>query len=107
MHTLLTRLFEKRGIKDANDLSEEEKVWFDSRQAILSKEKLEIEDIKNFCLNQLSVIESKWSDYNIDKDKKAELLPYYTVYKALVRAFDSPQQARQALEQELNQLLKG
>lgn len=106
MHYLLTRLFQKRGIKDANDLSADEKSWFDQRQAILSKEELTIDDLKRFCETQLSIIETKWSDYAVNQEKKAELLPYYTVYKAILRAFDAPKVAREALEQELTQLLQ-
>lgn len=105
MHSLLTRLLHKRGIEDLQSLEPEEKATYDSWQAILSKEQLTLEDVKHFCGNQIGVIEGKWADYSVDKDKKAELLPYYTVYKALLQAIDSPQSARKALEQQLTQLI--
>ena len=64
MHNLLTKLFEKRGIKDATQLSPEERRDFDNWQAILSKDELTLEDVKVFCSTQCDVIEGKWKDYN-------------------------------------------
>ena len=101
MHVLLQKLLGKRGIKDIAALDEEEKVTFQGWQKILSKEELNIDDIKEFCNSQISVIEGKWQDYNLENTKKAELIPYHTVYKTLLLAISSPKVAREALEQQL------
>ena len=106
MHSLLHKLFAKRGIKDPNELSVDERKDFDNWQSILTKDELTLEDVKNFCTTQIRVIEGKWADYNVEQARKAELIPYHTVYSALLQAIDSPKQARQALEQQLTQLLK-
>ena len=106
MHSLLNKLFVKKGIKDARELSKEEKVTFETWNGILSKEELTLEDVKEFCRSQLSVIESKWQDLNTEQNKKAEMIPYYTVYKTLLNAIDSPKVAREALEQQLENLIK-
>ena len=105
MYEILQRLLTKRGIK-AEDLDGEEKKTFEGWQAVLSKEELTTEDIKNFCSQQLTVIETKWADYSVEQSKKAELIPYHHVYKTLLNVVDSPKKVREALEQNLLQLLK-
>jgi hypothetical protein len=104
--SLITKLFEKRGIKDVSELSMEEKSTFDNYQKILSKDKLEVEDLVKFINNQISVIENKWRDMNIDESKKAQLLPYHTVYKAILSAIESPKAEKEALESFLRQQIE-
>ena len=106
MHSLLTKLFVKRGIKDANDLISEEKQTFENWNAILSKEELTLEEVKDFCRTQIDIIEGRWRDYNLEQNKKNELIPYHTIYKTLLLAIDSPKLAREALEKQLTEFLK-
>ena len=105
MHELLRRLLAKREIKIEN-LDQEEKKTFEGWQAVLSKEELTIEDIKNFCQSQVVLIESKWADYGLEQSKKAELISYYHVYRTLLKVVDSPKQMRENLEKNLLQLLE-
>ena len=105
MHNLLTKLLNKRGINTAIELDTDERADFDRWNLVLSKEELSVEDIKHFIQQQLNIIENKWSDYNMEQNKKNELLPYYTVYKTLLAVIASPKIAREALEIQLNQLL--
>lgn len=104
MHSLITKLFAKRGIKDANDLIPEEKKTFENWNAILSKEELTLDEIKEFCKSQLDIIEGKWRSYNTEH--KENLIPYHTVYKTLLLAIESPKSAREALEKQLTEYLK-
>ena len=106
MHNILLKLFEKKGIKDPRELSDEEKATFENWDKILSKEELTLEDVKQFCQTQVLIIEGKWADYTTDHAKKAELLPYYTCYSAILKAIDSPKVARIALEIQLREQLK-
>ena len=106
MHGLIARLLNKRGIKALEELDKEEKTTYGEWQRVLDKDELETEDIKKFCEQQIHVIETKWKDYEKENAKKAELIPYHTVYKTLLEAIDSPRSAREALEIYLNQLLK-
>lgn len=105
MHNLLTRLFQKRGISKFDDLDEAEKKTYEDWQAVLSKDELTLSDVKSFCQHQISTIEGMWKDYNTTQVKKAELIPYHTVYKTLLTAIDSPKVAREALEKNLQQIL--
>ena len=105
MKDILSKLLQKRGLSSTQELDKEEQATFETWQAVLSKDELTTEDIKNFCQNQVDVIEGKWQDLNTTQDKKAELIPYHTVYNLLLKAIDSPKAAREALEKNLQQLL--
>ena len=105
MHHIINRLFQKRGIKDINDLDEQERKTYEGWQAVLSKEELTTQDIKNFCQQQVELIETRWADYGIDQTKKAELIPYHTIYTTLLKVVDSPRIQREILEKNLSQLL--
>lgn len=106
MRNILSKILGKRGINNVNELSPEEKQTFDNWEKILSKEELSIEDIKQFCKTQIGLIEGKWSDLNIEQGKKSELIPYHTVYRTILQAIDSPKVVREALERQLNELIK-
>lgn len=99
---ILSQIFAKRGIKDIQELDAEEAEVFQNYEKILSKPELSLEDIKHFLETQISVIESKWKDY--ETKNKADLIPYHTCYKALLNVINAPQAERKALEDYLTQL---
>lgn len=104
MHSLLTRLLQKRGVPGPEKLDQEERKDFDRWQAVLSKRELGIEEIKEFCATQVKIIEMKWRDYESSQEKKNSLIPYHCVYKTLLEAIGAPEVERQAMEAYLNQL---
>ena len=106
MHSLLLKLFAKKGIKDLKELDEEEKATFDNWNKILSKDELTLEDVKIFCQSQTDVIENKWKDLNLENSKKAEMIPYHTVYKTILQAISSTKVVREQLEKQLLELTK-
>ena len=106
MKDILAKILRKRGLNSVEELDKDEKQTFQNWQAVLSKDELTIEDVKNFCQSQVDVIEGKWADLNTSQDKKAELIPYHTVYKTLLLAIDSPKAQRENLENQLNNLIK-
>lgn len=105
MNILLEKLLRKRGIEDINSLDVEEKKDFDNWQKILSKDTLTAEDIRNFCQAQKDVIQGKWTDLSLDNSKKAEFIPYFTVYSLLLQVMDSPKKERESLENMLLNLI--
>lgn len=105
--SILDKLLKKRGIQSVDNLDVEEKTTFENWRKILSKDELTVEDVKTFCQSQIEVIEGKWRDLNLDQSKKAEMIPYHTVYKTLEQALSAPKVARENLENRLNQLLNG
>jgi len=104
MKDILHKLLNKRGLT-IDALDKEEKEQFNSWQATLTKDELSTEDIKDFCRRQLDLIEAKWSNLDLEQVKKAELIPYHTIYSLLLKVIDSPKEARDALEKNLTQLL--
>lgn len=104
MKDILYRLLNKRGLK-VDELDKEEKAQFENWNAILSKEELTLEDVKQFCQTQCEIIKGKWSNYDLENAKKAELIPYFTVYSTLLQVIQSPKVARENLEKHLLQLI--
>lgn len=112
--SILDLFLKKKGVASPNELddtpnsdgSPTEKQTFEKWRSVLSKETLSIEDVKLFLQGQIGIIENKWKDLGLGNDKKAELIPYHTVYKTLLGAIDAPKAEREQLEAQLNQLLK-
>ena len=104
MLDILNKLLQKRGVQ-YEELDIEEKKQFDDWKLVLTKEELSTQDIKDFCQSQVDVIEGKWQDLSLEQTKKAELIPYHTVYNLLLKVIDSPKEARNGLEKNLRQLL--
>jgi hypothetical protein len=107
MKSLLQKLLQKKGIETAENLSVDERTIFDNYDRVLSKETLTIEDIKKFLQTQVTIIENKWKDYDSTNAKKAELIPYHTVYKTLLQTIDAPLVEKRALEDYLVQQING
>lgn len=106
MNSLLAKLLRKRGIETVEELSHEERATFDKYEKVLNKRELTVADLRQFIQARIDHIEMKWKDMNIDAGKKAELVPYFTVYKTLLQAIDAPMSEREALEQVLMQQIQ-
>jgi len=114
MHSLLYRLLKKKGVESIDELdnnplpdgSPSEKQTFEDYRKILSKKELTTKDIKEFCKSQLRIIEGKWQNLNIKNKRKAEMIPYHTVYKTLLMVIKSPKSKREQLEKQLLELTK-
>lgn len=101
MNNILTKLLQRKGIGGVDQLSTEEKNTFVNWNRVLSKEKLSIDDFREFITSRIGEIENRWQDKNTDNAKKAELIPYHTVYKTMLNAINAPQVEREALERTL------
>jgi hypothetical protein len=101
--SILTKLLDKRGVKE-KDLNPAEKIQFDTWRRTLSESDITVTSIKEFCLRMVDVIEQKWRDF--EYKEKEKLLPYHTVYKALLGIIDGPQVEKEQLEKYLNQLIE-
>lgn len=112
MHKLLTKWLQQRGINSPEDLdntpmpdgSPTERQVFEEYRKALVKDELTVADIRSFCESQISNIENKWAD--IEFNKKVELIPYHTVYKALINTIDGDKSVREAMERQLESLTK-
>ena len=99
-------MLEKRGIQDVKELTEEEKGNFDEWERILNNEKVDVDDIKNFCERQISIIEGRWRDLKVLPKRKADLIPHHTIYKLILRTIGAPKETREQLERDLVDMIK-
>lgn len=111
---ILDKFLKARGLKSPDELdntpnsdgSPTEKQTFEKWRKVLSQgEVLTVEQIKEFCQSQVAIIEMKWKDMTVDNIKKAEMIPYHTIYKTLEQAMSAPKAEREQLEATLNQLI--
>lgn len=111
---LLELFLKKKGLLSATELddtensdgSPTEKETFDNWKKILSKEKLTLEDLEIFLKGQIGIIEQRWKDMSLSNEKKAELIPYHTVYKTLEQTISAPMAEREQLEAQLTKLIE-
>ena len=102
----LDELLDKRGIKDVSTLAEDEKQTFDRWQKILSDGEITVDKIKQFCINQVQVIEHKWRELDNSELKNQRLITMHTVYKTILDAIDKPATERENLEKYLAQMIE-
>lgn len=111
--SILDLFLKHKGVASATELDNEpntdgsptERETFESYKKIFSKEELTIDDLKLFLKGQIGIIELKWRDLNLEQAKKAELIPYHTVYKSLEQAISSPMAEKEQLEALLRKLI--
>lgn len=105
MNNLLSRLFEKKGIKDATELSSDEQVVFKQWQKILSEGEVTLASLLSFIETQIGTIERQFKDLDISKEKIERLVLLHGVYSTLRDVISKPQANKVALEEYLNKLL--
>lgn len=105
MHSLISRLFEKRKIVDLQSLSNEENETFRKWDAILSTEEVTPDSIKKFCLQQREFIERQWDNLDNSERKNERLILQHTMYSKLLSVIDAPQKEREQLESYLQSLI--
>lgn len=103
--SILTRLLQKRGMKDASELSEEEKVTFDGWRATLAKDDISLNDVEMFCTSNLRIIEDQFKDLANSKEKIERLVLLHSVYSSLKGIINSPRLEKENLEKYLQSLL--
>lgn len=105
-HYLIEKLFKKRGISDSNELSDKEKVTFDQWQATLTEGDITVDRIKEFCHQQLSIVDGKLQDTNNSSQKNERLIIMHNVYKAFLNMIEKPKNERSQLEKYLQNLVE-
>ncbi len=100
--SLLPKFLQSKGIEKEEDLSVEEKEVFDRYKKVLSGELLTVEKIKEFCQQQVRVIESSCDGKTPLTNLQQACLH---VYLNILRAIEAPEAEREALERHLTQLI--
>ena len=104
--SILDKLLGKRGIKDTTVLDEAEQKTYDNWRKILSEGEITVERIKDFCKQQLSIIENKFKELDNSPDKNQRLIISHNIYKALLDCIEKPKMERGNLEEYLQKLLE-
>ena len=105
MHKLIHRLFEKRGIKDVNDLSDEERVKAEEWDQTLREDEVTAGGMAEFCESQMAAIEKAWQDNDLPAEKIARLTVLHTAFKKLHGYITGRKLEREALIKYLKQQL--
>lgn len=106
MHSLIARVFKKKGIEDIKSLTSEDREEYEKWQAILSSKPIQVSTIKEFCQRNIESIESQMIDLDNSDKKNNRLILQYNIYKALIGIIERPQKEKEALEKYLHDLLK-
>jgi hypothetical protein len=105
MHSLLSKLLQKREIKHVDDLDKEEKGQFIKWQTILTGEQVTVDKIGLFIKAQIISIESQMKNLDNTPQKNERLILLFSVYKAIGEALKAPEKEREVLENYLRSLL--
>lgn len=106
MHNLLSSLLNRRGIKDASELSGEEKQSFESWQKVLVEEEVTPQSMADFCTNEIAAIELQFKDLSRPEYKTERLVLLHSVYSALLSFIKGKKHEKEALVKYLTSLLK-
>lgn|SRR3990167_9529004 len=105
MHSLLSKLLQKRNIKHVDELSNEEKDQFQRWQSVLTGERVTVDKVDLFIKGQIASIESQMKNLDNTPQKNERLILLFSVYKAISEALKAPEKEREVLEQYLTSLL--
>lgn len=106
MHSLLQRIFEKRGIKDTKELSTEERQAFDRWEGVLSGQgDITLEKLAVFMRGQQKLLERNWRDLKSKRSENERGTLVHMIYGVLLEVIEGPKAERAALEKYLMGLL--
>lgn len=100
----LSKLLEKRGINNVEDLTPEEQVVYERYKTILSGDSVTIDSLKDFCHAQIRIIEARFA--SPDDTHDIYLKACLHVYLNLLKAIEAPEAERESLEKHLTQLIQ-
>lgn len=105
MNNLISKILALRGIKTKDELTAEERADFDRWEHILSKGDMSVDVIKQFCQNQVSIIDKSLRDLDNSPAKNERLILQRLVYSTIINSIEAPQLERESLEKYLQSLL--
>ena len=105
MFPRLKEYLEKRGVKEIQELSEDEKATFDKWNKILNTKEIEIKDLEQLLseLREKAIVEIADPDNSPKKDAKEKAM--ITICDSLLSLIKSPKEEKEQLEKHLDSLL--
>jgi hypothetical protein len=112
MNNIITKLLEKRGIKDVDELKGGERAKIETWSRIFSRE-VKVEDISRFIELEISRIEDEWLDtsdknpfsYLFEWKKNLEAKARIRNYKNLQAVIREPEKNKENLEKYIKKLI--
>ena len=95
MHYLIQKLYEKWGYKEIVEVPIEEREQLFQYQEILSKEKVEIEDLLKFCKDQKATIEKQFRNFDNPQQKNERLQVALAFYGSIIEFIEGPMVGRE------------
>lgn len=102
--SLLDKLLDKKGIKNVDELSKEERAVYDNYKLTLTAKTVTVKDLEAFCRSQITLIEGKFAGAETKYDSYLKACLH--VYLTLLKAIDAPKVERENLERYLIALIK-
>lgn len=102
--SILDKLLDKKGIKNIDELTPDERAIYDSYKTTLTGKTVTIKDLETFCKSQITIIEGKFSGPETKYDPYLKACLH--VYLTLLKAIDAPKVERDNLERYLIALVK-
>lgn len=103
--SILDKLLAKRGIKNEDELSPEEKADFYRFKKILAGGDMTVDRIREFCEDKCTSIEKQWRGTDNSFAKNDRLVTMHTVFSMIIEAIDLPQLEREQVEREIEHLI--
>lgn len=97
--SILDKLLDKRGIKNIDDLSKEERAVFDNYKTTLTGKTVTIKDLESFAESQIQLIEGKFAGPPSPHDPYLKACLH--IYLTLLKAIRAPKVERERLERYL------
>lgn len=99
--TLITKLFEKKGIKTIADLKPDERAEYDRWQVIMDGAEITVQKIKAFCKAQVTILQEQFSSPENSDKKDAYLKASLHIYTTLLKVIEAPEKEKADLERHL------
>jgi hypothetical protein len=105
IQSLISKIWDKQGIKSINDLSIPEKQEYDRWQQIMEGSDVTVDKLKDFCISQIKLIEGKYASGDNTDKQDMFLRASLHIYLNLIKLIDAPEIDRKNLEYYLITLI--
>ena len=106
MHSLIEQIFNRRGIKDVQELKGEELKTYQAWMQILAKPDTTIDDLKRVLPIETERVSEELRKYDNGERKELYLKAYANLLSFFTTLITQPEKQRNELKAQLEQMLK-
>jgi hypothetical protein len=103
--TLINKVLKRRGIKDLNELSNEERADYDRWKKVMTGDVVTIPMMKDFMKAQIHILETRFAVGDTNEKQDAFYKACLHVYLNLLQIISAPEAERASLERYLQSLI--